>query len=277
MAFLAVIFFILIKITHAETAVVFYSRTPLEGDTVAVSFPVNFNVVSSSFDGNVVSIFTYKGKQRAIFGISPTATPGDRTFAYELRGGDIKKETITIKKKLFPKLVLGIPKELGVSSGQLVQNLATQNASIRKIVSLGESEPLFTSGFGLPLYDNRKITSVFGEIRQTGLNQIRHLGVDFGGRLGVSVAAMNSGRVAQAYFDETYGNSVIIDHGAQIFSLYLHLNEMKVKEGAMVKKGQVIGTLGKTGYATSPHLHLSLKIGGVSVDPLRFVSMFSNL
>ena len=269
--------FIFAPVWAASSGVVIYPLAPFQGETVVVSFSENSNVVSSSFNGRNIPVFIYKGRQTAVFGVSPTQVPGVQTFSYLLQSGETKTQSITVRSKSFPKLVLGIPKELGITSNQLVQNLAEQKTSIQKTLEAGSAGPLFTGGFGLPLYDNRKITSVFGEIRKTGTNEIRHLGVDFGGRLGAAVAAINNGRVASAYFDPVYGNSVIVDHGAGIFSLYLHLNDIRVKEGEVVKKGKVVGGLGKTGYSTSPHLHLSLKVGGVSVDPLRFVSAFSKL
>ena len=88
------------------------------------------------------------------------------------------------------------------------------------------------------------------------------------------MGAINGGIVRKAYFDSVFGKSVVVDHGQGIFSLYLHLNEIRVKEGDQIKKGHLIGTVGQTGYAISPHLHLSVKISGVSVDPLKFVSSF---
>lgn len=261
----------------AEPGVFIYPKTPLQGETVVVSFPKNIEVVSVYFNGSATPVFNYKERKTVIFGVGATQTPGIQLISYKLKNGDSRQEAITVRGKNFPKLVLGIPKELNITSGQLVENLAEQKKSIQATIDAGSPEPLFTSGFGLPLYDNRRITSVFGEIRKTGANEIRHLGVDFGGRLGAAVAAINNGRVASAYFDPVYGNSVIVDHGAGIFSLYMHLNEIRVQKGGAVKRGNVIGTLGKTGYATSPHLHLSLKVNGVSVDPIKFVSAISSL
>jgi murein DD-endopeptidase MepM/ murein hydrolase activator NlpD len=80
--------------------------------------------------------------------------------------------------------------------------------------------------------------------------------------------------VNKNYVDPIYGNAVLIDHGHGIFSAYFHLDKALAKQGSEVKKGTKIGTVGQSGYATGPHLHLSIKINGVSVDPLKFVTMF---
>src|SRR3989344_6112118 len=85
---------------------------------------------------------------------------------------------------------------------------------------------------------------------------------------GAGVGAINAGLVRKAYVDAVYGNSVIVDHGQGIFSFYIPLDTIRVKEGAALKKGSLVGTVGNTGYAETPHLHLSIKINGVSVDPI---------
>ncbi|TSD01862.1 MAG: peptidase M23, partial [Parcubacteria group bacterium Athens0714_26] len=68
-----------------------------------------------------------------------------------------------------------------------------------------------------------------------------------------------------------YGKTLIIDHGLGIFSLYLHLDEFKVLNGKGVKRGELVGLSGNTGYSISPHLHFSIKANGASVDPLKFI------
>ena len=74
-----------------------------------------------------------------------------------------------------------------------------------------------------------------------------------------------------------YGKTVIIDHGLDIFSLYLHLDEFKVVEGQIVKKNQILGLSGDTGYSTAPHLHFSIRVGTSRVDPLVFIEATKKL
>jgi murein DD-endopeptidase MepM/ murein hydrolase activator NlpD len=149
-----------------------------------------------------------------------------------------------------------------------------EKANINSIITLKANEVFFTKTFGLPLANNKRIIAPYGELRKTGDQLIRHLGIDFGAAKGSFVAAINNGVVREAKYDQTYGNTIIVDHGAGIFSLYMHLDTMKTKIGQSVKKGQVLGTVGETGYATGPHLHLSIKIGTISVDPVKFVNIF---
>lgn len=100
-------------------------------------------------------------------------------------------------------------------------------------------------------------------------NRIRvHRGLDLRGHKGTPVYSLAAGRVVLA--EELYyeGNMVIIDHGNRIFSYFMHLNELKVKKGDIIRGGKTIGTVGSTGVSTAAHLHVSLLVRGVQVDPL---------
>jgi murein DD-endopeptidase MepM/ murein hydrolase activator NlpD len=106
---------------------------------------------------------------------------------------------------------------------------------------------------------------------------LRHLGVDLEAPLNTPVYAINDGIVKFAQNLSTYGKTIIIDHGFGIYSLYLHLNDFKVKENERVKRGEVIGLSGNTGYSLSPHLHFSIKIQGITVEPLNFIEEFNKI
>lgn len=246
------------------------------GDTAVVYFKnPDLSVKSAEFESSPVSFFKYKNHSVAVFGIPATQKAG--TYRLKIifdNNEEFKKDFKVIVTGAAKKVSLGIPKELGVDAKGLIDNLAEQKKIMENVFNLKSDDLFFSKPFGLPLYDNRKISSIFNEIRVTGGTEIRHLGIDISAREGVKVAAINDGIVRKAYFDDTYGNSVIVDHGHGIFSAYFHMKEYIVKEGGYLKKGNVIGSVGKTGYATAPHLHLSIKINNVSVDPLKFVRAF---
>ena len=247
--------------------------SPFQGDAVAVYFN-GAKPQSVVFDGQPVSVFLYKNFNVSVFPITVTKKPGNYPLKIIFSDNNIIEKQIKVKARKFPKIILGIPEELGLTPKKLVAQLQTGQKNIESAVGKKTEEIFLNKTFGLPLMDNRKISGWFGEIRKTGSEEIRHMGVDFAANLGSLVFAINSGIVAKTYFDEIYGNSIIIDHGHGIFSAYFHLDKIKAKENASVKKGDIIGLVGKTGYATAPHLHLSAKISGVSVDPLRFISVF---
>jgi len=90
---------------------------------------------------------------------------------------------------------------------------------------------------------------------------------------GQPIKAANHGRVVLAsnlYFS---GNTVIIDHGLGLFTVYCHMSKLLVKRGAMTDRGQVIGLAGSTGLSTGPHLHWAAKINQARVDPLALLEI----
>ncbi|MCH8025463.1 MAG: M23 family metallopeptidase [Chloroflexi bacterium] len=95
-----------------------------------------------------------------------------------------------------------------------------------------------------------------------------HHGTDFALDEGTPVAASNAGRVAFAAELPVRGLSVIVDHGAGVFTAYHHLSELAVEEGQAVARGDLVGFVGASGLATGPHLHWELVVGGVELDPV---------
>lgn len=100
-----------------------------------------------------------------------------------------------------------------------------------------------------------------------------HRGTDLKTAIGAPVYAINSGNVLLADYNFLLeGNLVILDHGSGIFSYYLHLSRVDVRDGQFVKKGDVIALSGDTGLGVRyPHLHFAVKIHGISIDPLEFI------
>lgn len=99
-----------------------------------------------------------------------------------------------------------------------------------------------------------------------------HSGLDIAAAQGVPVHAVNKGVVAETGDYFFTGNTVIIDHGMGVFSLYAHLSEIMVKPGEQVKQGQELGLVGMTGRVTGPHLHWTMVENQTLVEPLLFVS-----
>ncbi len=126
---------------------------------------------------------------------------------------------------------------------------------------------LWTEAFVLPRQS--RITSGFGHGREyNGTLTSRHMGTDFAGESGAPVRAANRGvvRIVDAFY---YGGNVVyLDHGAGLTSAYLHLSQQGVAEGDTVARGQVIGRVGASGRVTGPHLHLIVRYGNVTVDPM---------
>jgi murein DD-endopeptidase MepM/ murein hydrolase activator NlpD len=117
-------------------------------------------------------------------------------------------------------------------------------------------------------------SDVFGSRRIfNGVAQSPHYGLDYRVHTGTPVAAMNDGTVLLARFLYYEGNFVVLDHGQGFLTLYLHLSELKVKEGDVVKRGQIVGLSGASGRATGPHLDVRVRWQGTYLDPARLLSL----
>ena len=113
------------------------------------------------------------------------------------------------------------------------------------------------------------ITSPFGMRTDpvTGRYQL-HSGIDIGADYGVPIQSAADGNVIYAAWYGGYGYAVIIDHGSGYSTLYAHCSSMYVSANQPVRRGQVIGAVGSTGWATGPHLHFEIRRNGVPIDPL---------
>jgi len=110
-----------------------------------------------------------------------------------------------------------------------------------------------------------EIGSGFG-VRRSGF----HEGLDIRGREGQRIMSIGHGRVVFAGRLDGYGNTVVVYHGAGVTSVYAHNRENLAQVGQLVEKGQTIATLGQTGRATGPHLHLEIRRDGKPENPLRY-------
>ncbi len=98
-----------------------------------------------------------------------------------------------------------------------------------------------------------------------------HAGMDFTAPTGTDVYSTGSGTVAAVLKSQRgLGNHIIINHGFGYSSIYAHLDEINVKKGQKVQRGDVIGFVGNTGTSIAPHLHYEIKLNGVNIDPVNF-------
>lgn len=116
------------------------------------------------------------------------------------------------------------------------------------------------------------ISSLYGYRVHPILKDVRfHSGVDISAPLGTPIFAINSGEVIMARGNSSAGNEIRINHGNGLISRYLHMSSRVVKEGDIVSKGQLIGTVGSTGRSTGPHLHFEIKVNRNTVNPLPII------
>lgn len=140
---------------------------------------------------------------------------------------------------------------------------------VATVVRKGSRNPYYDgiTFLGRPL-NGGYISSYYGEKRATSY----HKGLDIANNLGEDVMSAFEGKVIFAgYNNGGYGNLVIIQHSDDMKTYYAHLNDLYVSEGQQVKKGEIIGAVGSTGYSTGPHLHFELRIDENPVNPLSYI------
>jgi len=151
------------------------------------------------------------------------------------------------------------------------QRIEDENQKMATLFATYSKNNPFSEGFKAPLHG--PISSLFG-LKRVYNKQPRppHSGLDIAAPEGKPVHVISSGKVVDADDYFFTGNTVIVDHGLGVFSLYAHLKQMDVKKGEALKQGQQVGIVGMTGRATGPHLHWSMVMNQTLVDPLLFVS-----
>lgn len=121
--------------------------------------------------------------------------------------------------------------------------------------------------YAWPVPSHRKVSSNFGQ--RWGR---KHEGIDIPAPKGTPIVATAAGRVKYSGNKvRGYGNMIVLEHPNKVFSVYAHNNKNLVREGAKVKRGQMIGRVGNTGRSTGPHLHFEIRIRNVARDPARYV------
>lgn len=117
-------------------------------------------------------------------------------------------------------------------------------------------------------------TAPFGTLRTYNQRRrSRHLGLDLDGDVGAAVVAPARGRVVLAADRFYSGGTVVLDHGEGLFSMVFHLSRIDVSVGQVVPKGATLGAVGASGQVTGPHLHFTVKLDGVSVDPAQVLAL----
>lgn len=246
------------------------------GEPVMIQVDSNLaSVKGITFGGVPVAIFKYKNKPTGIVGIDLQKPVGFYEIVVSFYNGTFATSTLQIKKKQIRVAPYTIPDKLGGTTAEgrkeLIQSLAEENNSFRHIKT---GKKIWWLGGFFPPLEKVKVNDEFGYHRQLGTMIMAHKGVDYSASEGTQVKSTNDGIVRVVGDYRNYGKTVIVDHGLGVLSFYLHLSETVVKEGEFVYRDQVVGLSGETGYADSPHLHFSIRIYGVSVDPVKFLELF---
>ena len=183
-------------------------------------------------------------------------------------------ETKIIEKKVLKRdykiqRIDGLPSKQVTPPPEVYERIKKDNILIGKARAIDSPLIFFKDKFIYPI-EKYIITGVYGSQRiLNGKPRRPHYGVDFHAPEGTEVKAMMDGTVTLVKKDMYFtGGTIIFDHGHGISTLFMHMKDINVTKGQKVKQGQVVGTLGKTGRATGPHLDIRLNWFDVKLDPM---------
>lgn len=243
------------------------------GEVLRVTFrlPPGVKTGTVTFGGYTVSGFETGGLLSAYVGVDLDTTPGRHDVAY--RAGELAgTESVTVEDREFATESMTVDPDY-VEFDDADKTRVAREAETLTTLWQGASESrLWTKGFVQPAAGG--IGSPFGLRRVFhGAPRSRHSGIDILAPEGAGVFASNRGRVVLA--DELLhtGNTVIIDHGLGLYTVYAHLATMDVATGGAVERAQKIGTVGATGRVAGPHLHWEVRAAGARVDPMTLPGM----
>lgn len=269
------------SIVQASPVVTYSSSSVFQGDTVRVDIQTDsllnqgtiyfnrekytlFN--NPNFDGDGYGYMAYVGVSRFT---RPDAYVSTISLLFQDGSTFTKTDSLKVLDASFPRSVITLPAE----KSKIVDRpsyLSSEAAIIGKAFKTITRKRYFSKPFILPTTGS--ITTQFGAYRITnGKESGRHSGTDIGNIEGTPVVASNRGRVILTEPFVYHGNTVMIDHGMGIISIYNHLSRIDVSPDQFVEQGQRIGLMGSTGVATGPHVHWGIGVQNVRINPVYWV------
>jgi murein DD-endopeptidase MepM/ murein hydrolase activator NlpD len=206
---------------------------------------------------------------------------GDAAFGMILKKKNFKQDQINISDNFLNLKIPEFAHEYPQLSGSLVDKFVYVNSRIREenyqaiVAATANPSPLRLWQGPFERMARSSRMAGFAEYRTYYYNNDEidkqvHLGIDLASTKRAEVKAANRGNVAFADYLGIYGNTIILDHGQGIFSLYSHLSEIGVAVGELKEKGATIGLSGTSGMAGGDHLHFSILVNGIFVTPVEW-------
>jgi len=241
------------------------------GDLLLITVKHANGPVEGKFAGRVL-YFNPSGKSmKALAGVDLNVKPGLYTLELTIHGATITREVRIFKKK-YPLQRLRLPEETVVLSPENEARVEQEQKKMALVWPV-DSIRIWNGNFQDPL-PGKEITTPFGVRRIiNNIPKNPHTGVDLAAKEGEPVHAPNDGVVVLAEEQFYSGNSIVLDHGQGIYTMFFHLSKINVRYGQAVRKGDIIGLVGATGRVTAACLHWGARVQGARVDPLELIHL----
>lgn len=252
--------------------------TPVAAATIEVelgsvaAMPLPIDAVAARVGGEQVLVV----QGHAIVGAGLDAEPGPRTLEIDTLT-ETAKLTYDVVHRDYPEQRLRTSNRRMVDPDPAdLERINRETATMRAAYAL--RTPMAESPVPFVKPVEGRHSSPFG-LRRFWNDQPRspHSGLDIAANTGTPIQSPAPGIVAATgdYFFN--GNTVLVDHGAGLVTMYCHMHSIGVEEGQAVARGEVLGQVGATGRSTGPHLHWSVSLGGVRIDPERMMAVLNGL
>jgi murein DD-endopeptidase MepM/ murein hydrolase activator NlpD len=244
------------------------SSTARPGDVVVLTLSgVNADeaVHVRAFDSDLPTFVATRGTRRALVGVDLDVRPGTHTLAVQV-GDNYAERTLRIIARAFATRRLTVDPAFVNPPENERPRIEREREQLERLWKTATNEKLWGGRFEPPVPE--RANSAFGTRSiLNGEPRSPHGGADFPSPAGTPIKAPNGGRVVLA--DALYytGNTVVVDHGLGLYSLFAHMTEMRVHAEDVVNTGDALGTVGSTGRVTGPHLHWAVRLNGARVDP----------
>jgi len=257
----------LLLVAHSAAALPTHSPVP-GGVAVIPLGPASEPRPQVSFNGRAVLVTQREQRWYAVVGLALSTAPGEHRI--QVNGQPV---SFTVTGKSYPeqRLTVANPRHVNPSPEDL-QRIGQERVRIRTAFETFSTDTVIPATLRLPVPVTGRYSSPFG-LRRFFNEQPRnpHSGLDIAAPTGTPIVAPAAGRVVEAGDFFFNGNTVFIDHGHGLITMYCHMDRIDVGVGDIVEAGQQIGTVGATGRVTGPHLHWSVSLNGHLVDPELFL------
>ncbi|NES04608.1 MAG: M23 family metallopeptidase [Okeania sp. SIO2F4] len=244
---------------------------PQLGDTISVVIQQPNRKLSTptvNMDGKTYPSFSIgQNRFRALLPTTPLDKSGLRQLQVTTEAG-IQNLSVNLQSPSFPTQSIWLPPDK-----ESLKGTDLEFDRVGEFKQLVTPEKFWNGPFLRP--NNGPVSTVYGVRRYYNgkfAENYYHRGVDYADYNGSPVVAPAAGRIALVGLEsqgfEIHGNTVGLDHGQGVTSIFIHLSRINVREGDMVKAGEQIGAVGSTGASTGPHLHWGLYVHGQAVDPV---------
>ena len=252
----------------------FWPWPPAQGQSLVVWLRAReAGDISVDFQGKSYPLRAEAGSYSVIIPI-PLAAPAGPSAMQIRAAGSAWRVQVPIQTGVFTRQNIPASAASGILSDPLkVRAEAARFNALFAPITVGVWST--RSRFSLPLKDDHPRTAPFGSQRTYGTDPAVsfHTGEDFSALPGTEVYAPADGVVMLAEAVFVRGNAVVIDHGGGVYTGYWHLSELALEAGTRVVQGQLLGKVGSTGLSTGAHLHWEVRVLGVAVDPLQWLTL----